>query len=160
MRSGAASTQDAQAGQASNDCRFRAERELKAQKEGGFSATNCTNMKIVCKIDARKSERPLRGAQNESQGVPDGESGLKFAQKMRPTLRRPICEGWDRRDGHSRNIYSRNMSMVVLMVEVPTVMVKVAVAGPLTGFTQVSVLPPQNPLPGPVCPKVPKAVSS
>ena len=46
--------------------------------------------------------------------------------------------------------YSRNMLISVLMVEVPTVVVTVAVALPEIGLTQVSVLPAQNPLPGPV----------
>jgi hypothetical protein len=52
------------------------------------------------------------------------------------------------------------MSIVALIVDFPTVVVTVAEAAPGTGFEHVSVLPPQNPLPGPVSPRVPKAVSS
>ena len=55
--------------------------------------------------------------------------------------------------------YSRKIFDTLLMVDVPTVVVMVMVAGPALGSTQVSVLPAQNPLPGPDCPCVPNAVS-
>jgi len=73
------------------------------------------------------------------------------AQKN-PTHRKDAMSGMIR--------YSKKKLMVDLIVEVPTVIVKVALALPATGFTHVSVLPAQNPLPGPVCPRVPNAVSS
>jgi len=56
--------------------------------------------------------------------------------------------------------YSKNMLKELWMVEIPTVVVTVTLATPLTGLTQVSVLPAQKPLPGPVWPRVPNAVSS